>query len=97
MVGCYVDVENRVFNHYEEMVDGNLWTPDTCITACAGFAHAGVEFHGAECWCGLEVESPDKYGSSSDCADGLGSDWAIDIYTVPDGIFHCFYIPTKKS
>ena len=91
-VGCFSDVTNRVFNHFEEMINDVKWDADSCVTACAGFAHAGVEYHGEECWCGFDVESPDKYGVSIDCADGVGGKWAIDVYTVPDSTFQCFFI-----
>ena len=70
------------------MVNGAAWDPESCVIACAGFAHAGVEYHGEECWCGFDVESLDK---SADCADGVGGQWAIDVYTVPDSTFQCFF------
>ena len=81
-----------MFNHFEERINGALWTPDTCIAACVGFANAGVEYQGKECYCGLDLESPGKYGTSTDCLDGLGFDWAIDVYKVPDGSFHRFWL-----
>ena len=76
------------------MINETKWSSESCITACAGFAHAGVEMYGDACWCGVDVESPDKYGVSSDCVNGLGGLWAIDVYTVPNGtllmfLFYC--------
>ena len=84
-VGCYNDIFNRVFNHHEHIVNNELWTPQSCIDVCAGFARAGVEYFGRECWCGLENENPEKYGSSAQCSEGIGGEWSIDVYDVPQG------------
>jgi hypothetical protein len=80
-MGCYADYHHRLFN-YIITTDGPLFTKSTCATKCKGFTHYGVQFFGAECFCGLEHESYKSQGLSKGCTNKQGGWWSIDVWEV---------------
>jgi len=80
--GCFADYGNRVFNHKELKTDETLWDKASCETACTGFKHYGIQYHGKECFCGLPHEVIDTQGTSLGCGSKKGGSWSIDVYEV---------------
>ncbi|KAJ3296850.1 hypothetical protein HDU76_006674, partial [Blyttiomyces sp. JEL0837] len=64
--GCYVDLVNNV-RALPTRSGPNNETVEGCISACAGFAVAGIEY-GGECFCGDALPSEGLAPHDSDCS-----------------------------
>ena len=49
----------------------------------AGYSAFGVQYRGLECWSGPQAHiTYSKYGTSSRCVNGIGGNWAQDVYMI---------------
>ncbi|CAA7261980.1 unnamed protein product [Cyclocybe aegerita] len=64
-VGCYKDDSSRVISNGP--FTDSAQTVAKCLTRCAGYAYAGVEY-GVECFCGASLRSDAEIASESECS-----------------------------
>jgi len=81
-LGCYKDTSDRAFSHRHSK---NHLSLDSCSTYCQarGSQYMGYE-NGNECYCSEPNDNVFRYGKESNCNDGKGGRWSLNIYRVPD-------------
>jgi len=82
-LGCYKDTSDRAMDHLKDGINSIEGCYDLCKEN--GYSLFGLQHPaGGECFCSNDKDEAMQFGKATNCEDGRGGDWALDIYETND-------------
>jgi len=82
-LGCWKDTRNRFFSVKLADSLGLGGCQTGCQAKGSQYVYMNYQYQ-KECYCGTAGDNYEKYGASTNCANGLGGGWSADVYQIGD-------------